>query len=166
VADLRASTPTHAAQVLAHTRQRLLESAKMLTQQLVDTMRTALGDEESRLDGLREQLRLLHPMVQINEHTTRVQEQLRQITQGTRHALDGYERHLQGLVGRLDALSPLAVLARGYSITMAGRARRVITTAASVKPGDELETMLAKGRVFSTVSQVLLELRDGDGNHQ
>jgi exodeoxyribonuclease VII large subunit len=164
VADQRASTPTHAAQALAHARLRLTESLQLLTQQLVEAMHASLADEEQRLDGLREQLRLLHPMVQINEHTTRVQEQLRQITQSARHALDGYARHLQGLIGRLDALSPLAVLARGYSITLAGLDRRVVTSASSVKPGDELETMLARGRVFSTVSHVLPE--DGKGNHQ
>jgi exodeoxyribonuclease VII large subunit len=152
-ADLRASTPTHAAQLLAQARQRLVDAARTLGQQLVEGMRAVLDEEGLRVDSLREQLRLLHPSVQIKEHLAGVEERLRRMVQGTRFALDGHARHVQGLVGRLDALSPLAVLARGYSITTAGAERRVLTEASSVKPGDELETLLARGRVVSTVAR-------------
>ena len=157
VADARASTPTHAAQQLAETRQRLAERARALTEQLVDGMRAALDDRLTALDGLYQRLRLLHPLIQIKEHAARVQELLRHITQGVRFALDGCERHLQGLAGRLEALSPLAVLARGYSIPMALPERHVVTAASSLKAGDELETLLSRGRVVSTVTQTITE---------
>ena len=157
VADLRASTPTHAAQQLAETRQRLLEEARALAQQLVDVMRAALDDRSARLEGLREQLRLLHPLTYIKERLVRVQEWLRHLTQGARFTLESCERRLQGLAGRLEALSPLAVLARGYSITMAGPERHVVTAAASLRAGDELETLLARGRVLSTVTRTITE---------
>jgi exodeoxyribonuclease VII large subunit len=157
VADLRASTPTHAAQRLAEERQRLIEAAQTLTQRLVDGMRAVLDEQEALLDGLYQRLRLLHPLTQIKEHLARAQEMLRHIIQGVRFALDGAERHLQGLAGRLEALSPLAVLARGYSITMAGPERHVVTAASSLRAGDELETLLSRGRVVSTVTRTMTE---------
>jgi exodeoxyribonuclease VII large subunit len=155
VADWRASTPTHAAQRLADTRQRLVEETRTRTQQLVDGMHAALDEQSAHLDGLREQLRLLHPLTYIKERLTRVQELLRHITQGVRFTLEGCERHLQGLAGRLEALSPLAVLSRGYSITMAGPERHVVTAASSLHAGDELETLLSRGRVVSTVTRTI-----------
>ncbi len=164
VADLRASTPTHAAQTLAHTRQRLIDEARTLTQQLVDVMRAMLDEQSAALDGLRERLRLLHPLIQIKEHVARVQELLRHMTRGVQFTLERCERHLQGLAGRLEALSPLAVLARGYSITMAGPERHVVTSSASLRAGDELETLLSRGRVVSTVLQALPEA-PAEGNH-
>jgi exodeoxyribonuclease VII large subunit len=151
VADLRASTPTHAAQLLAERRQRLVDSSGQLIQRLVDGMRAAVDDRAAALEMLRERLRLLHPLIQVREHAARAQELLRHAAQAVRFQLDGADRHLRGLLGRLDALSPLAVLARGYSITMRGG--RVVTAAASLKPGDELETLLARGRAFSAVTR-------------
>ena len=65
-----------------------------------------------------------------------------------------HEHQLKGLAGRLQALSPLAVLARGYSITFKLPSRHVITDVTSIKPGDTLETALAHGRLRSAVIHV------------
>lgn len=157
VADRRASTPTHAAQDLAQAREKLVESAALLIQRLVEAMRTIVDAHEVTLEGLRERLRLLHPLIQIREHTARVQELLRQSVQAVHSHLDGAERYLQGLVGRLDALSPLAVLARGYSITMKLPEHHVVTDASDVKAGDQLETLLAKGRIISSTVSCIAE---------
>ena len=72
----------------------------------------------------------------------------------THHALDVHDHQLQGLAGRLQALSPLAVLARGYSITTKLPERRVITAPGQLRAGDELETLLAGGRAVSTVTRL------------
>ncbi|MEM1034645.1 MAG: exodeoxyribonuclease VII large subunit, partial [Myxococcota bacterium] len=53
-------------------------------------------------------------------------------------------------VAQLDALSPLAVLARGYAI--ARREGHVITDASSLEMGDPLEVMLGRGRVLAEVT--------------
>jgi exodeoxyribonuclease VII large subunit len=71
-----------------------------------------------------------------------------------RFSLESSEQQVAGLAGRLQALSPLAVLARGYSITLKLPERRVLTSSSRLRPGDRLETMLAQGRVESTVSRV------------
>lgn len=61
---------------------------------------------------------------------------------------------LAGLTRALDTVSPLATLSRGYSITLAGTAGKVILRAADAAVGDILETRLASGRLISQVSEV------------
>jgi exodeoxyribonuclease VII large subunit len=154
VADLRASTPTDAAKLLVHEQEAFAEASRQRIQRLLDSMQGFLDGQSQRLSALGSQLRLLHPRNQLERYLARTHELQLQLTQAIRHMLDGCEQHLQGLAGRLQALSPLAVLARGYSITLKLPDRHVVTRAAALRGGDELETLLAHGRVVSSVTQV------------
>ena len=154
VADLRASTPTDAAKRLVHDREAMAQRARELTQQLCGAMERYVNDEEHRVDELQAQLRLLHPSHQLDRCATRTHELQLHLHQRMRYSLDTQERLLEGLAGRLQALSPLAVLGRGYSITMKLPERRVVTSIERLQPGDTLETLLAAGRVASVVSSV------------
>ena len=151
-ADYRASTPTHAAQLLVHEQEAFADSAREQMDRLFETMRAFLDEQTQRVATLGSQLRLLHPVNQLERYLARSRELKLQLVQSTRHALRNSEQHLSSLAGRLQALSPLAVLARGYSITLKLPDRRVVTSAASVHVGDELETMLSNGRILSTVT--------------
>ncbi|MEJ7733740.1 MAG: exodeoxyribonuclease VII large subunit [Polyangiaceae bacterium] len=72
---------------------------------------------------------------------------------------------LESAAGALDALSPLAVLGRGYAIatTVAGKAVR---DAAEVRAGDELALRLARGRLGVRVVDVLPEGTPGESEHR
>lgn len=154
VADLRASTPTHAAQTLVESRQLLLDAAAQAIQQLQDGMQAYLDEQDAAVASLSEQLRLLHPANQMQQLFDRTLHLQAKMVSSTRYALDAQDRHLQGLAGRLQALSPLAVLARGYSITTKLPDRRVVTSPSQLRTGDELETLLAGGRAVSTVTRL------------
>jgi exodeoxyribonuclease VII large subunit len=58
------------------------------------------------------------------------------------------------LASKLDVLSPLSVLNRGYSISRFVLNKKIITDSAQVKPEDKLETILFKGRLISTVEKI------------
>jgi exodeoxyribonuclease VII large subunit len=60
---------------------------------------------------------------------------------------------LQRLIGRLEALSPLAVLERGYSLTCAGDGR-LLKSADGLKPGEEITTRLSRERIYSKVLKI------------
>jgi exodeoxyribonuclease VII large subunit len=154
VADLRASTPTDAAKRLVHEQELFADQCREQVDGLVDAMRRFLDDHAQHLDALTDRLRLLHPMNQLERYEASARELEAQLIQSTRHALGEAQQRLNGLAGRLDALSPLAVLARGYSITLKLPDRRVVSRAELVAVGDELETMLAEGRVASRVISV------------
>jgi exodeoxyribonuclease VII large subunit len=61
---------------------------------------------------------------------------------------------VEALAGRLATLSPLNVLARGYSLTRTEADRRVLRDASAVRPGDRLVTRLCQGEVVSRVEEV------------
>ena len=58
---------------------------------------------------------------------------------------------MEASAGRLETLSPLSVLRRGYSITTRADSDELLTNAGAVNPGDRLRTRLAKGEIVSTV---------------
>jgi exodeoxyribonuclease VII large subunit len=80
---------------------------------------------------------------------------------GAMHRLTTAKRHcLQVLAGKLDMLSPLAVLSRGYSITSFPDGH-VLQTARDVSPGQELEVVLHRGILDVQVLMVREGEQDG-----
>ena len=161
VADLRASTPTDAAKRLVHEQEAFADRSRDLIQRLLDVLQGVLDDQAQRLETLGSQLRLLHPLTQLERCVSRAHELQLQLIQSIRYTLDRTEQHLQGLAGRLSALSPLAVLARGYSITLKLPDRRVVTKARMLTVGDHIETLLAQGSVVSAVTYVSPDSSNG-----
>ena len=66
--------------------------------------------------------------------------------------LERFERRLSHLCGQLDAMSPLAVLARGYSIVRHADSGGVIRKTDQVEVGDPLQIQLAEGELRATVN--------------
>jgi len=62
------------------------------------------------------------------------------------------EARFQGLAGRLESLSPLAVLARGYAVCWTAGTRAIVRDAATVSPGDRVVVTLAKGEIACRVT--------------
>ena len=152
VADLRCSTPTDAAKHLVRERETALANVQDLVRRLVETMTVSVEDALRTVEEFGGRLRLLHPLHQINEYCRRAEQLEGEAITSMSHVVDQKARELHGIAGRLQALSPLAVLERGYSVTFSGE--RVITDAGRVRIGETLDTWLAKGRVTSTVTQV------------
>ena len=97
-------------------------------------------------------MKLLHP----GERVTRVRVRAKEMSDRlNRAATTGMERrrtHLGALVGRLDALSPLGVLGRGYAL--ASKNERLVRTAATLEKGDLLGIRFAEGSVEARVTRV------------
>ena len=61
-----------------------------------------------------------------------------------------------GLAARLEGLSPLAVLGRGYAVTWDAARTRIIRDASTLQPGDEVSVTLARGGFEATVKRALI----------
>ncbi|MGC2296814.1 MAG: exodeoxyribonuclease VII large subunit, partial [Candidatus Dormiibacterota bacterium] len=84
---------------------------------------------------------------------------------GPQRRLRQAREEFSGRVGRLEALSPLAVLGRGYSITLDGSGRQVLRDAEQVAIGAIITTRLRRGRLLSRVSEAQQEQEGGsDGS--
>ncbi len=188
VADLRAPTPTAAAQMAVPSRAELTERVASLGASLASVMGRELSGRRESVDDLAARIR--HPGVAIararervaqvegelaDAVSSRIAERRRSIRElrlrlrgpeararemrlavsrlgnslvhGAQSALEARRRRLGATAGRLDALSPLKVLDRGYAVVINRRDSRAVLDAATVMPDDELDIRLARGRV-------------------
>ena len=152
VADLRAPTPTAAAELVVPRRADL-------ETELLDIVRRLRHALETRVRTARAELNTLA----VRAGPERLIGHVRQLVQrtddlGTRLgvALRGMVKHLRarldGAGGKLDSLSPLRVLERGYAIARSGDI--VLRDAEDVRVGDVINTILFRGRLTSRVESV------------
>jgi exodeoxyribonuclease VII large subunit len=112
-----------------------------------------LGRAAQRFDALRrhlEQRDIRRVIADLRARTVRADHQLRSLAASHRHRS---ERHLATLAGRLDALSPLAVLGRGYALCWNEARTGIIRSAAAVEPGDRVRVTLAEGELGCRVEE-------------
>ncbi len=127
-ADLRAPTPSAAGELCVPEMEAVRTELEHLSERL-----TRAG--QARLDRARAQLDLLADRAR----------------RALRRDLDGRRHQLARLAAALEALSPLGVLARGYSVTFHEDGATLVRSAGDVRPGDLIQTRLASGRILSRV---------------
>lgn len=154
VADQRASTPSVAAELAVPVRRELEMSLLQMQNRLSHALGRRLDRQRQRLDHLR-QSRIFRQPLEITDRRRldldRAQQSLLQAIQ-TRAVKA--ERHFSILAGKLDTLSPLKVLSRGYGmVSQAGTGRMILSTAL-VKAGDQIDVWLNDGVLNCDVRQV------------
>ena len=149
VADLRAPTPSAAAEMVVESEERFREQVSALESRLIRSMRQVTDFARARI---RESVRLLgDPRRRLDQLSQRVDEQVHRMGIGLRHHLRRDRARLATLVAGLDHLNPLAILSRGYSITKILPRGAILKDAAGVLPGDLISTKLHNGDVLSRV---------------
>ncbi len=151
-ADVRAATPSVAAEMVSQSREDLLRRVQAARDQLRRTVgrrieRARLLLDQFHAEGLGRNFRLL-----VQPLLLRLDDARESITAGMRERLRD-ARHRHELASRsLLASSPLAILQRGYAV-VTGAAGKVIRSAAAVSPGDRLDVRLAVGRIDAEVKE-------------
>ncbi|MFT5683785.1 MAG: exodeoxyribonuclease VII large subunit [Myxococcota bacterium] len=121
-----------------------------LRARLSEAMLRDLMGREQLLRILNEQLR--SPQPQVDAERVRVAAASQALTAAMQRLLESRRERLAATTQQLDALSPLAVLSRGYSLTLKGD--HAVRDAAELTPGDSVEIRLAKGRATATITAV------------
>jgi exodeoxyribonuclease VII large subunit len=154
VADLRAPTPSAAAELAVPDGAALLNDVAALRQQLDEALAEQLASERRRLSTTARALQRLQPTARTSQARQQVDELLRRAGERARHAVEVRRLRRDGLAERLAALSPAATLRRGYAVVRQhDGAQAVVTRAEQVQPGEVLAVMLAQGRLRVTVEQ-------------
>lgn len=154
VADLRAPTPSAAAEMVVEREAHLRAAVNTLGLRLTAAMR---GGLEQRRAALSAALRLLaDPRKVLQQKAQRIDDLGRRLALSLRNLLRRDRDRLALLASSLDHLNPAAILARGYSITSRALDGAVVQDAATVKPGDILRTRLRRGEVESRVEKTKL----------
>lgn len=157
VADLRAPTPSAATEMVVPDKRELTKEIKSLNQRLVSTQQSLLDSYRQRLKAVLTSYGLKRPADLILQNRQRLDELIRQIEVATFNLIQRAKQTFSTTVGKLDALSPLAVLERGYSVCYKLPERKIVKTAVSLKVKDEIETLLWKGKVHSEVQTIYPE---------
>jgi exodeoxyribonuclease VII large subunit len=149
-ADERAPTPTAAAEMVSPPRALLLARVAELALCASREMRRKIQYAVQAADSLTR--RLQHPAEKLRGSRQLVAQLASRLASAIAHQLELARYRLRELRSGLVAFDPTAVLARGYSITRAADGT-VVTDSSSVREGQELKTMLAKGWVESEVKR-------------
>jgi len=152
VADLRAATPSAAAELVVKNRLELERHLDQLTLRLAAQIRSRLSLLSSCLYGLEKRLKAPAELVKIQQ--LQLQQLQLRLQQSMLELVSQQNHRLALLTGRLQTLSPLAVLSRGYAIIKRVETKEVIHTSEQLKKGDPLQIEFADGEVAVAVTQI------------
>jgi exodeoxyribonuclease VII large subunit len=153
VADARAATPTTAAELVVPDAAGLRNQLEDLHRRLTQRQRERLQTLAHRLDAVRRGL--VHPAQRLSELRRRLATAGDRLVMAAKSARDRRSGHLETLSGRLDALSPLAVLGRGYSITRRGNDGAILKSSDQVRARDPIEVRLSRGKLRASVTSTI-----------
>lgn len=151
VADRRALTPSEAGELSTPSAEDLKVGLVGLQNQMATALRNRAHQARLQLDSLESRPVFARPLQQIDDLRQQLDEWDADLKQSLQRAFDQKRNRVEQLASRLDALSPLNVLKRGYSVTRTTDGR-VVKQTSDVKSGEEIITRLIDGEVSSQVT--------------
>jgi len=150
-ADVRALTPSEAAERVAPSRDEIVDVLSGIRQRIDTLMMHRISQAEMRLRSV-----ISRPVLASPERSLETpMQRLDDLHEALDHAMDASiqtrAERLERLSGVLDAISPLKTLARGYSVTMDATTGAVISSVKQLRLGQEIQTILNDGKVVSTI---------------
>jgi len=158
VADVRALTPSEAAERVIPSADEWKERLIVHRRRLAAVLKARVAAARRQLDQLAAMRVLRNPRSLIDDLTYRIDELDEQASRAICRRVQLLRDKLGGIASRAEALSPLAVLGRGYSVTADAETDRVVTSADETGVGKRIRTRLKTGSLFSRVEAI------GNGN--
>ncbi len=177
VADLRAATPSQAAELVTPSRVEIRREMRDLRGSMERSLRGVVEDMARDLDDATSSLheaaaavieamkttieklgvrvRAASPVAVLARQRQLVEQLSARIGTAAVRRMDVGRQRVQAFAGRLDALSPLSVLGRGYAIAFALPAKTVIKDASGVTVGDEFEVRVARGSIRAAARAIM-----------
>lgn len=152
VADQRALTPSEAAERVVPNREEILDGLVHTETRLKELLLNRLQNAWQRWQDLSQRRAFRLPLDRIRELERRTDEWGERLNRAARQRLLSCQQRLEATATHLESLSPLNVLARGYSLTR-NEAGHVIRAAEQVQTGERVETLLQKGKLICRVEE-------------
>lgn len=153
VADLRAPTPSAAAELVVTNKIELEKRILLLTSKIKSSMAHELDELTSRYRHLVESRIFLHPEEIYSQFQQDIDYYLERIVSHCIHFFDFQRERLNSLMGKLDVLSPLHILARGYSITYKLPGNEILKSISQVTMKDKVKVKLHRGEIICRVEE-------------
>lgn len=152
VSDLRAPTPSAAAELCVPDREELKEELKRFSLRMEKQMDTMLSVKRARVDALASSRWLKSPFdCYITQNSLTLDRLSQRLSSGFEKEFTAKKQKLSMLSSKLDALSPLQILSRGYAV--ASRDGKALKSVSEVKCGDEFSLLLSDGSINCAVKE-------------
>jgi len=151
VADRRAATPSEAAELVVPDKRQIEKNLSAFELQLRQNIYKMIEEQRRRLESIEKNVLFRTPTERINQYRQTVDELKRTLIAEVIHRVQLHKKELQALTGKLDALSPRAILERGYSICL--KEQRVVRSVMDITTGDMLRVLFRDGEAISEVKE-------------
>ncbi len=153
VSDLRAPTPSAAAELVVQNREELEARVDNLKARMSHAVGSSLQGWKETLERIQASYAFKQPLALVGEFSERVDELLRQLENYLKAVFERKQHEFQSLTGKLNALSPLAILERGYSATFDTEGALLKNTR-KISVGEMIKTRLWEGVLHSRVTKI------------
>lgn len=151
-ADLRAATPSAAAELAVPDRMELLGAILAARERMKSAVQSRLSQESSQLETFLQKRVMQRPQEFLELRKIRLDRLADRMRSLAATKLGWEKSRFSELCGKLETLSPLAVLGRGYSIVSDVQGRTV-SSAGEIDPGDSIRVRMKDGTLACTVEQ-------------
>jgi exodeoxyribonuclease VII large subunit len=153
-ADVRALTPSEAAELVVPSAQDVTELMRSLEARLQNALKSQAASLRNRLESLASRPALARPLDTVHNLSRQIDDLATRLHGAAAIGFRDTRSRLALVSGKLEALSPLGVLGRGYSVTLDHRSGKLVTDAKQLRPGQQIETRFAAGTAVSTVEKI------------
>ena len=154
VADLRAPTPSAAAELAVPDRLTVIERVRSLQYTIEQALERRLRENRQRLEAVRNSYGFRKPADILFQHRQRLDELEQSIQVTVKHVINLLKQQLLLNSRRIEGLSPHSVLKRGYSITRLQDSDKLVKSISDVSVDDRLITVLPDGSLLSQTLEI------------
>ena len=151
VADKRALTPSEAGELVVPRKDLLIEKTEKFKTRLLQSLTCKLRLSKEKLDRIANSYAIRQPFDKFNRWQQKLDDLSQRLNLNITHALNSEREKLSGIVGKLESLSPLNVLKRGYTITTKQEDNKSLRYITDLSKGDKIKTNLSKGSIISEI---------------
>lgn len=148
-ADLRAPTPSAAAECVVSVRNEMLNKIEIMRRQMQESARNAVAERQNALKLAQIKLSANHPSLTIRRQEERLAQRMDALLRAAERQIQNRQKRLETQTTALELLSPYAALKRGYAIVQ--NAGRAISKAGGLCVGDEVTVRFADGVIHAEV---------------
>lgn len=154
VADRRALTPSEAAELVVPHRDEIRAELDGLRGRLTQALQGKASRARWQLESLSNRRAFTHPRERLHDQTRRLDEMAERAVRAWRQRVSSARQQVQSLAAHMDALSPLQILERGFTLTFHASQRTPLKQAAELRVGDRVDTYFQQGQITSEVVSV------------
>ena len=151
VADIRAPTPSAAAEIAVPDRLELINHITRLGHRLIENQRRFVGESMSYLSDLENGVAPHLFIERLTQYIQFIDELTRRQTMSIGRLMEVKQALLNAHAGKLDAVSPLGILSRGYSITLKTPGKTLVQSIGDVEKSDEVSIIVNDGKIRCNV---------------